>query len=104
MTTTVGSLRDYNKLSPAEKTKLSSKVAVVDRRTIFGNPFKQGTRDAMCDRFATYFEDRVVTDEDFRLAVIGLKGMELLCWCAPKRCHADIIAAWLNEVNEEISP
>lgn len=27
----------------------------------------------------------------------------LVCWCAPKRCHGDILARWLNRRVKELS-
>lgn len=58
------------------------------RGTPYGNPFKDGTRDENCDRF----EREVLPTLD----VSALKGKDLICSCAPKRCHCDSI---LREAN-----
>lgn len=73
---------------------------IVDRSTPYGNPFimhSDGDRDQVCDLFATW----VKLPEQAKLraqAKIELKGHDLACWCAPKRCHAD---TWLAIANEE---
>ena len=92
MITKVGNLRN---LTLAERQKRTA--SIVDRRTQFGNPFKNGSRDSQCDRYQAYFDERIIEDEDFKTAVLLLKGQTLYCWCAPKRCHAETIANWLNE-------
>lgn len=46
--------------------------------------------------FEIYFERRVEDDLAFRAAVLGLRGKRLGCFCAPGRCHGDIIAAWVD--------
>jgi hypothetical protein len=58
----------------------------VGRGTPWGNPFvigKDGDRDEVCDRF----EREVLPALD----VGPLVGKDLVCWCAPKRCHADAL-------------
>lgn len=72
----------------------------VDRSTIYGNPFLIGgewTRDMVCDAF----DEWVMKPEQAGLRAIAkheLKGKNLLCWCAPKRCHA---STWLKIANGE---
>lgn len=90
--TTVANLRD---IEPDDRR--NPNMRIVDRRTIFGNPFKNGSRGSLCDRYQEYFDERIIEDDDFRARVLALEGHILYCWCAPKRCHADTIANWLNE-------
>lgn len=54
------------------------------------NPFtaRHGTRDEVCD----LFETEVLPTLD----VTPLKGRALGCWCYPKRCHCDALAAKAN--------
>jgi len=61
---------------------------IVDRGTRWGNPFVlklDGTRDEVCNLFAAYAEWRVNYQPDW---LEPLRGKDLYCWCAPKRCHA----------------
>lgn len=65
----------------------------VDRRSKYGNPFKmksEADRDHVCDSF----EKAILPTLDVR----ELKGKDLVCWCAPKRCHADAILKKANNL------
>jgi hypothetical protein len=63
----------------------------VGRGTPWGNPFVMFTerqRNMVCDDF----EREVLPTLD----VSALRGKDLVCWCAPKRCHADGILRKAN--------
>lgn len=85
----------YNK-----RYKYPATAKRVDRSTPFGNPFvmgTHGTRDEVCDKF----EQWVQKPEQAELrakAKTELKGFDLVCWCAPLRCHA---TTWLCIANSE---
>lgn len=78
----------------------------VDRQSPLGNPFymkNESMRDEVCRQYAVYFAEQVNVDSDVRrmfeqiLAAHKLgKDINLQCHCAPKRCHADTIKAWLE--------
>ena len=79
----------------------------VGRPTVLGNPYpiRAGrTRDDACDLYAQWFaasrslpEVKTVLDDLLQVhRETGTKRMVLLCHCAPERCHADTIAAYLN--------
>ena len=58
----------------------------IGRGTPWGNPFvigKHGTRDDVCDRFE---QEALPT-----LDLTPLIGKDLVCHCAPLRCHGDAI-------------
>lgn len=77
----------YHRNAPAD-------AVYVGRGSPYGNPFKigeHGTRDEVCDRF----ESEVLPTLD----VSALRGKDLVCFCAPKRCHAD---ALLRKANQEL--
>lgn len=64
----------------------------IGRGSPWGNPFKigmHGNRDEVCDRF----EREVLPTLD----VEPLRGKNLVCWCAPRRCHGDSILRKLSE-------
>ena len=72
----------------------------IGRPSIFGNPFKlkRGVpRSEAIERYREWFMERVETDSAFATAVHGLRGQRLACWCSPKPCHGDVIAAWLDK-------
>lgn len=65
----------------------------------FGNPFplkKNEERGATIERYKQYFYHRIKTDPDFKLKIERLKGKTLGCFCKPNSCHGDIIAEYLN--------
>lgn len=58
----------------------------IGRGSPWGNPFKigvDGNRDDVCDKF----ESEVLPTLD----VEPLRGKNLVCYCAPQRCHGDSI-------------
>lgn len=66
----------------------------------FGNPYTigiDGDRDAVIALYRIWFEQRVADDEEFRARVLALKGQALGCFCAPAKCHGDVIIEWLDQ-------
>ena len=69
----------------------------IDRATIWGNPFvlhDESMRDAVCEAFEDYARTRLQTEPNW---LEPLRGYDLACWCAPKRCHGDTILQLLAE-------
>ena len=76
---------------------------MVDRSSPVGNPYQllsEATRDLCINAYGRYFEIMVrrKIDREFmnylRLiykAYIDHGEVRLFCWCAPKRCHAEVI-------------
>ena len=65
------------------------------RPSPLGNPFvtgRDGTRDEVCDRF----EDWLPTQPTLIAMLPGVAGRDLVCWCAPLRCHCDTILRLAN--------
>jgi hypothetical protein len=63
----------------------------VGRGSVWGNPFqigRDGTRDEVIDRY-----EREILP---LLNLSELRGKDLVCYCTPKRCHADLL---LREAN-----
>lgn len=73
----------------------------VGRPSKWGNPFKIGrdvngtiwNREQVIDLFATWCERHPEFRQEIREE---LKGKHLVCWCAPRRCHADILLEIAN--------
>jgi hypothetical protein len=69
----------------------------------FGNPFRIGdgiSREDAVNRFQKYFAERIEKDSEFRRRILALKGKRLGCFCKPKACHGDVIAEWLNKMEQ----
>jgi hypothetical protein len=80
----------YNK-----RTGYPAGAVLIDRTTKFGNPFiigKDGTRGEVIQKFEQY----LCTNAELMEAVKGLKGKDLVCWCAPLACHGDVIEKYAN--------
>lgn len=67
-------------------------VARVDRGTRYGNPYKLG-RDGTRDEVIDAYHRHLAASPDLAAAVPALRGRVLGCWCAPQRCHGDLLAA-----------
>lgn len=70
----------------------------IGRPSKWGNPFeigKDGDRDEVVDKYAAYlFSNR----ELFHAAKTELKGKSLVCFCAPKKCHGDVLYWVANNI------
>ena len=63
----------------------------IGRPSIWGNPFEigtDGTREEVIAKYAAW----IVTQTYLMSRVHELQGMRLGCFCAPKKCHGDILA------------
>lgn len=75
--------------------------------SILSNPFKitkTCTRKQVIDKYREYFyqklkdRDLAVLVEVLKLYKLSMKGdLYLLCWCYPKKCHANVIREYLLE-------
>lgn len=82
--------RVYNKHKNPPKDAI-----YVGRGSPWGNPYvigKDGTRNDVCDKFAA----NILPNLDVR----ALRGKDLVCYCAPQRCHADDILLKANIIDE----
>lgn len=74
----------------------------VGRPTKWGNPFRKSRE-----------EDRMLVLQKYKAWLLAperkelrnemrreLRGKDLVCWCAPKRCHAELIE-WVANQREE---
>lgn len=74
----------------------------VGRPTMWGNPFsyKPGTAaqfevDSRAEAIEAY--RKRLTPKLIALARTELKGYDLVCWCSPLPCHADVLLEIANE-------
>ena len=77
----------------------------VDRSTILGNPIRMANeteRNFSCDEYAKYFLAESTNNPAFKaeldklVELFAIHGkLNLFCWCAPKRCHAETIRAYI---------
>ena len=69
----------------------------VGRPTEWGNPYRIG--GAMSRGLAVYKYLQLVKrdPEMMERAKAVLRGKDLVCWCAPKPCHADVLLEVAND-------
>ena len=69
----------------------------VGRPSPWGNDFKigrDGTREEVVAKYRLWLE---ADDGTFRAAIRKhLRGKDLVCWCAPLPCHADVLLEIAN--------
>ena len=68
----------------------------VGRPSRFGNPFvigRHGDRAAVVARFEASL---LANPELLAAAKAELRGKDLVCWCAPEACHADVLLRIAN--------
>jgi hypothetical protein len=67
----------------------------VGRPSKWGNPFvigRDGSRDQVIAKYCAW----IVRQPALVAALHELRGKDLVCWCAPERCHADVLMELAN--------
>jgi hypothetical protein len=67
----------------------------VGRPSKWGNPFivgRDGDRETVTILYACYLMNR----HDLWNSLSELHGKDLVCWCAPEKCHADVLLLFAN--------
>ena len=70
----------------------------VGRPTKWGNPYRigvDGDRETVVRKYEEYVHNGGTPD------VSELRGKNLVCWCAPKQCHADVLLELANNKDEQ---
>ena len=68
----------------------------VGRPSKWGNPFTigvDGNREKVIVKYEAYLRIR----PDLMAALPELRGRDLICWCAPEPCHADVLLRLAKE-------
>ena len=66
----------------------------IGRGSIWGNPYvigRDGTRDDVCNKYEIYLLTRIENGEISLNQLADLAGKNLVCFCAPLRCHGDFL-------------
>lgn len=89
--------RVYNKRdarSPAD-------AVYVGRPSDWGNPYfigHHGSREECVEKF----REHIKQNRSLMARIGELKGKNLVCWCAPKACHGDVLLELANETPSEV--
>jgi hypothetical protein len=81
---------------------------VRDRRTnrirfeesVWHNPFKEG-KDGTFEKVLAKYEAYVLSKPDLIERLPELSGKTLVCWCAPKPCHGDVLLRLAHRADDE---
>jgi hypothetical protein len=87
-------------------SNIPTSAVYVGRPTKWGNQFshqegtlaryKVASRDEAVSRYEEWLLDSKAGNEVLAAAKKELRGKDLVCWCAPLRCHADVLLFWAN--------
>ena len=71
-------------------------VVYIGRPSKWGNPFTMnGEQDR--ERVIAQFEQYLLNSPKLLAQLGELKGQDLVCYCAPKACHGDILLRLANQ-------
>lgn len=104
--------RIKTKLIPVQVTRVVNKNKTnefdfyIGRGSPWGNPFAIGhgegpDRSEVIEKYREYFYAKIAKDEGFRKGVLAMRGFRLACFCKPEACHGDVIAEYLDGVQED---
>ena len=80
-----------------KRTEPNANAIYVGRPTIWGNPFvigRDGDRKEVIRKYEQYLAEKPAL---IARAKRELKGHDLMCWCHPHPCHADVLLRIANE-------
>ena len=74
----------------------------IGRGSVYGNPYvigKHGTREEVIDKYRKDLKD-CLDDPETQEALLALDGKDLVCFCAPKPCHGDVLIDAVKRVKD----
>ena len=75
----------------------------VGRPSKWGNPFVVG-RDGSREEVVRKYSEWLFRNVELLGQVHELRGKNIVCWCAPHACHADVLLELANEYDEQVAP
>jgi hypothetical protein len=87
-------VRNRKHLRPWEMKEMVDRgtAVYIGRPSKWGNPFvigRDGTRDQVVEKFGKW----IVQQDSLMASIPELVGKDLICFCAPLRCHGDVLKA-----------
>lgn len=65
----------------------------------YGNPImlrNEADREEVLHQYYDYAAKRIHEDPKFAAMVLALEGKTLVCFCAPKACHGDVLVLLID--------
>lgn len=86
----------YSRRKGAEKPP--SGAVYIGRPSYWGNPFpvEENGREYAIKRYREWLLDDPVGVQVAQSARTHLRGKDLVCWCAPRACHGDVLLEIAN--------
>lgn len=84
-------------------TKLVPGGIRIDRATKWGNPFimyKEEDRDHVCEQYEKWLKEQIAAGKISQQDLAALADHDLYCWCAPLRCHGEILHRMAQEAKK----
>ncbi len=76
----------------------------IGRGTPWGNPYAIGdngmTREDVIEKYKLYFKETYINNPSKLKELKSLKNKRLGCHCKPAACHGDVIAEFLNSLDD----
>lgn len=80
--------------------KIPPDAVYVGRPSKWGNPFPL-ERESDRERILEQYRQWLMARPDLEEYIAPLRGKDLVCWCAPKLCHADLLLELANNPTRE---
>lgn len=77
-----------------KRNGMPARAVYVGRPSKWGNPFeigRDGDRAEVIEKFAAHLLNGPLIED-----IDELRGKDLVCWCAPLPCHADVLLRLAN--------
>jgi hypothetical protein len=81
---------------PKVVRKGSARGVYIGRPSKWGNPFAMRDESDR-ERVIALFEQYLLNSPELLAQLGELKGQDLVCYCAPKACHGDILLRLANQ-------
>lgn len=79
-----------------DQFKPSENIVYIGRPSKWGNPYVIG-RDGDRATVIAKYENYLLNSPELLGQLDELRGKDLVCWCAPKPCHGDILVKISNK-------
>lgn len=99
MTNLIRGLKKMPKVLNKRTDKIPPTAVYVGRPSKWGNPYKigeDGTREEVIEKYVDYLLRTGLFND-----IKELEGKDLVCWCAPLPCHADVLLKLANKEHDE---
>lgn len=80
--------------------RVPANAVYIGRPSRWGNPFhlnRDGTRDEVVAMYEDWLKIQIATGRISQTDLASLHGKDLVCFCAPRKCHGHILEKYAEE-------